>query len=413
MRFLFVSNFYPPAGRGGYEQWCQEVAEGLTARGHMVHVLTSRYRSAQLNTTEPEWIHRILHLELEIASLKNAFQFFTHRAKRERENLFCLRELLDSIQPDAVLIWGMWNLHSSIPALLEERMGKHVAYYMGDYWPMLPSPFEGYWDAPARNILTGIPKAFLKPVAKSILPDETKSLLRFEHVLFPSRFLLDEFERKHIKIQISRVVYGAIDTRLYFQPHESAKVEKEILTLLFVGRLSKEKGVHTAIQAIGLLVRVHGLRSIRLKIVGDGEPEYETFLRDLVIKEGAEKFVQIMPAQPKDSLPLLYGNADIFLFTSIWAEPFGRVIVEAMASGTPVIGTRVGGAAEILIANENALTFSPDDPLDLAAQIKRLVESPELRFKLAETARQTAIGRFDIRRMTDEIGEYLVSVAKA
>ncbi len=412
MRFLFVSNFYPPASRGGYEQWCQEVAEGLMERGHTVHILTSTYRLSQLNIVEPKWIHRILHLELEIASLKNAFQFFTHRVKRERDNLSRVRNLLDKVKPDAVLIWGMWNLHHSIPALLEDRMGNRVVYYMGDYWPMLPSPFEGFWDAPARNILTGIPKGFLKPVAKTILAGEIRPSLRFECVLFPSKFMLDEFERKQVKIRKAQVVYGAIDTQVYLQSHRKERNEKDIISLLFVGRLSREKGVHTAIQAVGCLVHTHALQNIRLIIVGDGESDYEVFLRNLVAKEGLEKFVQITPAQPKESLPSLYGNVDIFLFTSIWAEPFGRVLVEAMASGVSIIGTRVGGAGEVLMENENALTFPPDDPLKLAAQIKRLVEAPELRKRLAESARQTAISKFDIQRMTEEIGAHLVSTAK-
>ena len=48
MRILFLSNFYPPVSRGGYEQWCQEVADGLVARGHEVTVLTSDYRRSEV-----------------------------------------------------------------------------------------------------------------------------------------------------------------------------------------------------------------------------------------------------------------------------------------------------------------------------------------------------------------------------
>lgn len=412
MKFLFVSNFYPPASRGGYEQWCQEVAEGLRKNGHSVYILTSTYGLSQLNAPETEWIYRRLYLELEIASLKNAFQFFTHRRKRERENLSRVRNLLDTVQPDAVLIWGMWNLQHSIPALIEKCMENRVAYYMGDYWPLLPGPFVGYWDAPARTILNGIPKMLLKPVAKTILAGEMRPSLRFEHVLFPSKFMLNEFAKKQVKIRNAQVVYGAVDTQMYLQGSQKEMSKKDIISMLFVGRLSREKGVHTAIQAVGYLVRSYEIQNIRLIIVGDGETEYEVFLQSLVAKEGIEKFVQIMPAQPKESLPSLYRNVDLFLFTSIWAEPFGRVLVEAMASGVPVIGAQVGGAAEVLMENENALIFPPENPLILADQIKRLVESPELRKRLAESARRTAINRFDINRMTEEIGAYLTSIAK-
>jgi glycosyltransferase involved in cell wall biosynthesis len=88
------------------------------------------------------------------------------------------------------------------------------------------------------------------------------------------------------------------------------------------------------------------------------------------------------------------------------------VIVEAMASGVVVVGTPVGGAAEILVDGENALTFTPDDPASLASQLKRLIESPELRGRLARSARQAAVDKFDIRRMTAEIETYLQGITQ-
>jgi glycosyltransferase involved in cell wall biosynthesis len=154
-------------------------------------------------------------------------------------------------------------------------------------------------------------------------------------------------------------------------------------------------------------VRDYGFKNIKLTIVGDGEPEYEAYLRQLAMQENVASLVTFVPAQPKETLPALYQQFDIFLFTSIWPEPFGRVIVEAMASGLVVIGTPVGGAAEILKANENALTFTPDDPISLAQQLQKLSESPALYAQLAKAGRETAIGQFDLPRMTNEIEAYL------
>jgi len=117
--------------------------------------------------------------------------------------------------------------------------------------------------------------------------------------------------------------------------------------------------------------------------------------------------VTFVPAQPKEALPALYQQADVFLFTSIWPEPFGRVIVEAMASGLVVIGAPVGGAAEILKANENALTFMSDDPSSLAQQLRKLSEAPVLYEQLTKAGRKTAVQQFDLQRMTNEIETYL------
>ena len=84
-----------------------------------------------------------------------------------------------------------------------------------------------------------------------------------------------------------------------------------------------------------------------------------------------------------------------------------------MASGVVVIGACVGGAAEILVENENALTFPAGDPLALAKQIKRVKNSPELRANLANSGRETAVSKFDLERMTEEIESYLETLLQS
>lgn len=399
MRLLFLSNFYPPASRGGYEEWCREAAEGLRAAGHEVQVLTSDFGAADLSEPDPTWVHRSLHLEMEFTTLRNAFQFFTGRGKREQENLTCLRELVESFKPEAAVVWGMWNLPRSVPALIEELLPGRVVYYMGDYWPSLPSQFNDYWEAPARTLLSNVPKALLRPVAQNILARDELPRLRLEHVLFPSKFMQREFERLGFTPRCTEVVYGAIETSPYLQL-AAPRVSKDYISLLCVGRLVPQKGVHTAIEALEYLVRTLGIYNVKLTIVGSGEAEYTDRLHQMIQDENIAALVNFLPAQPKEALPGLYQQSDIFIFPSIWAEPFGRVIVEAMASGLPVVGTRVGGAVELLIENETALTFDPDDVVGLAQQLKCLIESPALRARLGSRGREAAVNRFDIQRMT-------------
>ena len=406
MKFLFLTNFYPPASRGGYEQWCQEVAQRLKNRGHDVLILTSTHGHNILQSPDPEWVRRKLHLEMEFASIRNSIQFFASRKKREKENWTLLQQTIEGHAPDAILIWGMWNLPRSLPALAEKLMPGKVAYYMGDYWPTLPSQFENYWNASPRNFLTGLPKYLLKPVAQRILANEKKPALLLDRVIFPSAFMRDEFIRKGITPKDIDVIYGAIETSPYRDLEKKTK-QNDKISLLYIGRLTHEKGVHTAIEALAHLVDQHGLKNLKLTIVGDGDPDYVEYLHQLVEQKKITPFVTFMPAQPKETLPAFYHQSDIFLFTSIWAEPFGRVIVEAMAAGVAVVGTAVGGASEILMENENALIFTPDDPASLSRQLEQLIETPSLRRQLANAGRQIAMDKFDIQRMTTEIEAYL------
>ncbi|MCB0207887.1 MAG: glycosyltransferase family 4 protein [Anaerolineae bacterium] len=413
-RTLFITNFYPPASRGGYEQWCQEVAEELRQRGHDIIVLTSRHGLQEITETEPAWIHRDLHLEMDIASLKNGIQFFTHRKQREQENLYCLKQLIQEFSPDYILIWGMWNLSRSIPALAEKTMPGRVVYYMGDYWPTLPSQYQYYWEAPARNGLTAIPKNILGPLALQILAREKQPSLQFSHVLFPTTFMCNEFKRNGVELNQTKIIYGAVDTTLYRTQNGNSvsKSHNGKLSLLYVGRLTHEKGIHTALEALKILVDQHGDHIAQLTIVGTGDTKYENQLRQFAQDNGLELLVNFMGNQPKEAMPNIYRQADIFLFTSIWQEPFGRVLVEAMASGVVVIGTATGGASDILKDHENGLVFLPDNAIDLVKKINCLIDKPQLRQIFAEAGRRTAFEKFDIQRMTSQIETYLQSIVE-
>jgi glycosyltransferase involved in cell wall biosynthesis len=408
MRLLFLSNFYPPCGSGGYEQWCQEVAEQLRADGHEVVVLTSQHQRERAEATEPNWVRRVLHLEMEFASLRNGLQFFMARQAHEQANLTCLEQSIAEIQPDAVLIWGMWDLPRSLPVHVERLLPGRVAYYMGDYWPTLPSQYQLYWEAPARNWLTWLPKAVLGFIARRMLANIKMPVPAFEHVIFPSEFMRSELAQQGVQVQAAKVIYGGADTSLYLQPQGARSFDaQDSITLLYAGRLRPDKGTHVAIEALSKLVHQHKLTNIHLQIVGTGEAEYLAHLHTLVAQYQLGQYVTFLGGQPKAAMPRLYQQSDIFLFTSIWQEPFGRVLVEAMAAGTVVVGSATGGAAEILLEDVNGLTFAPGDADGLAAQVARLVASPALQQRLAATAQKMAVEKFDIRRMAQGIASYL------
>ncbi len=410
MRILSLTNFYPPVAQGGFEQWCQEVSEGLRARGHEVEVLTSRHRRAAA-PGDPPWVRRDLYLEMELASLRNGVRFFVGRRRRRQANLVCLRRLVARFRPDAILAWGMWNLDRSLPALAEQLLPDRTVYYMGDDWPTLPAQYRFYWQAAPRSRLTAWPKRALGSLALRMLARESLPALRFEHVLFPSRFMRDDLARRGVKARRSRVVYGAVDTTPYVSPGAPERRAGDGWTLLYVGRLAPSKGVHVAVEAMAQLVHRLEIRGARLLIVGAGEARYEARLRALVRRERLEPFVEFVGRQGNRAMPEYYRRADVLLFTSLWPESFGRVLVEAMASGAVAVGAAVGGAAEILEHGQNALVSRPGDARDLAAQVARLIRDPDLWRRLSQAGRRVAVSRFDIKRMVDEIEEYLSGVA--
>ena len=135
-------------------------------------------------------------------------------------------------------------------------MPDRTVYYMGDYWPTLPSQWQNYWQVAPRNWFTAVPKLILKPMANYSLTKEEKYSLALENVIFPTKFLQNEFAQLGIMPPESTIIYGAIDTKEYqTQTGCLEKENKDELSLLYIGRLSEDKGVHTAIQALSILVR--------------------------------------------------------------------------------------------------------------------------------------------------------------
>jgi spore coat protein SA len=174
--------------------------------------------------------------------------------------------------------------------------------------------------------------------------------------------------------------------------------------LMYAGQLHPYKGVHTLLEAAGLLKRDHGL-TLQLSIAGDGPAEYREQLRRQATREGLN--VSFLGKVPHSELPALYRDSDIFVFTSTWREPFGLTHLEAMASGTPVVSTRDGGHGEFLRHRENSLTFEKENARELADRILLLVRDGELRERLAVSGRREVEERFTMRRYVDDLEGFL------
>src|SRR5260221_10323950 len=93
------------------------------------------------------------------------------------------------------------------------------------------------------------------------------------------------------------------------------------------------------------------------------------------------------------------GDLDVLVHASTRPEPFGRVIIEAMAAGLPVIAARAGGVSEIITDGVDGLLAEPGDLENYRLQLDRLLRSTELATRLAGARRQTLGDRFSIQRV--------------
>ena len=103
----------------------------------------------------------------------------------------------------------------------------------------------------------------------------------------------------------------------------------------------------------------------------------------------------------QDRVPSLYQEADIVIVPSIWVEPFGITTLEAMSSGLPVVGSRIGGIAETIVHGQSGLHFEPGNSEQLCALLRGLLESSDLRHRLGEEARRRAVEQYDWDQVVD------------
>jgi D-inositol-3-phosphate glycosyltransferase len=169
--------------------------------------------------------------------------------------------------------------------------------------------------------------------------------------------------------------------------------------VLFVGRIEQIKGIDVLLRALGLLFFRHPeYRSDLCLLVvggaldpGDDAPETEKIeeLRRLVHQHRMEANVSFVGSMDQQRLALFYAAADVCAVPSL-TESFGLVALEAMACGTPVVGTRVGGLQTLIEHGESGLLVPAGDYQALAEAIAHVLSDHRLRMHLAHGARDRA-----------------------
>lgn len=200
------------------------------------------------------------------------------------------------------------------------------------------------------------------------------------------------------------VINQHIDTRV-FKPNSKRKwqmaklqLKSKNFNILFVGRLELYKGVWEVIFAAKKLLEDKGLKNYNLKftMIGEGSEKKRLLAQEKRLGI-AEKIIHKTVSY--DKMPEEYRKADIFLApsraTRHWQEQFSTVLLEAQASGLPIVTTRSGAIEENV--GEAAILVQPADFYSLAQAVKKLILSPKMREKLGRRARERAVKYFDIK----------------
>ena len=236
---------------------------------------------------------------------------------------------------------------------------------------------------------------------------EKTALANADRIIAVSRAMRDDIlDLYDIGAARVQVIHNGIDTTAYRQIRNAAVLDRYGIDpsqpyVLFVGRLTRQKGI------VHLLKAIHHVESdFQTVLCADAAdtPEFARKVETEIIKVRAKtgkKVIWIREMVPTKFLIPLYSQAAVFICPSVY-EPFGIINLEAMACGTPVVASMVGGIPEVVVHDKTGrmVPFEPCGPTDaepkyperfardLAAAVDTLIRSPERCIEMGEAARR-------------------------
>lgn len=346
MRIGIITQSYYPI-HGGVAQHAHHEALELRKRGHEVTVVTSYFnRGDELYT--PDWVERI---GMDVTMPFNgAFINVTvgrHLAadlqRIQRERQFDVVHIHQPLDPLLGLI--------AIRALDVPKVVTFHTYRDHVY------PYVWFHEQLERDYLARI-------AVKICVSDVAKSLI--------AKYFPGEYE----------VIPNGVDPgRFHPGVEHIAKYDDDVFTILFVGRMDPRKGLRHLLHAYARFKPAHP--KSRLVIVGGGilQSYYRRFVQPAGLTD-----VHFEGYATPEQLPRYYATADCYVSPVTAGESFGIVLIEAMASGCPVIGSDVGGYRFVIDHERNGLLVPPKNPDALAAALAHLADDTAFRARLGRQA---------------------------
>lgn len=368
LKILQVSDAYYPFP-GGVSEHMHHLSKALRKRGHEVHILTAKYADEK----DEEYVKRVGKIHTFLANKTQITWTFS------------------------------WNL----PFEVKKFIRKNRFDVIHTHGPLAPNlPFLALHFSNSINVAT-FHTAFVGfnfyKIAKYFFKNAFKKI---DCAICVSKKALSEIYPHFPDRKKYRIIPNGIDTER-FRP-EGEKIDKFLkypFKILYVGRLEPRKGFPILLKAFELIAdKIDGI----LIVAGKGveEENYKNMvpetLRERVFFEG---FV------PFEKLPAYYRTCDLYVSPAIGGETFGIVLLEAMASGAPVIASDIDGYNEVVKDGENGILFEKGNYKELSEKILMLYKNKNLRKKIAERGLKFA-KNFDWEKIAERVEEIYLKMVK-
>jgi len=421
MRILIVSSLYPPHYVGGYELRCAQVAENLVRAGHRVRVLTSRYSLSRAGSfrvpATSETLHgvpveRFFHFRPWEAPPR--FLYTLELARRQIQDARRFLEIIAEFRPDVVNWWNLEGLTKILLPIPAQRGipdvhciddSTMISQYgaQGENDPTFWFPFwQGRWGpAPIRPFLPPLLRSRENRLNAQGIPTRPFPYLP-RHVCFVSEYLRFDFAQAGLVFPSSEVIYGGVMPKQFHVARHPRDFLAEPLRLLYAGFLSPDRGLHTVIEALGLLPSQVRAR-LALSVAECGPPKptpYVKALHSRILDLGLSGTVAFLGKLPHEDMARVYRDHHVLVFPSTRKEGLPMTMMEAMCAGCAVITTGSGGAIE-LADPANLPLFPKDHPVALSRLLARLAADRELVYRVAMQGQRTVLAKFTFDKMME------------
>jgi glycogen(starch) synthase len=361
LRVLILSWEYPPRIIGGLGRHVYHLSTALASQGIKVHVVTKDHPGApEYEESEGVHIYRVVNYPPDITQEE----------------------------------WVPWTLQFNV-ALLEKAVAlindiKNINVIHAHDWLVahaaasLKHAYQIPLVATIHATEYGRHQGHLPgPMNKLIHQIEWWLTFESARTICCSQYMMEEitniFELPVDKVD---VIPNGIDAESFKRDVSVDLYRKQFVKpgdklVFFVGRLVYEKGVQTVIEAMTLII--NKIPNVTFVVAGSGP--HMNQLKSLVDAFDLEEKVKFTGHLDTDTLSAFYKSADLTVVPSLY-EPFGMVVLESMAMGTPTIVADTGGLSEIVVHEETGLKFEPGDPESLADAMFRILTDKELAERL-------------------------------
>ncbi len=399
LRLCFVSQTIPPEVIGGIGRYFMDLARELASRGHEIHVITTSNAHSTVDLEDRVWIHRIAKPATGMsAKCPSAPGRIAGNACAVADEV---RRIADRWPLDAVYA-AMWDVEHL--EVIGERIAPVVTALVTTLGITLRTRPEWVAD-----------ESFMDEFCRPMLELERYVMEHSDHLHGISEAIVEEVQvSAGIELDRSRITVSPIGSSDLF-PAAPDRSGRDHVTVLFVGRFEKRKGIDLLLAATAQVLAQRTDVSVVLAGRNDlpaehGAPyasEFQERHRDAPWFDR----VDFPGVVDDDRLEQLLAGADIFVAPSRF-ESFGLVYTEAMMASLPVIALDAGAAREVIVDGSTGLLVSPDVD-SLVSALHRLCDDSGLRAQMGLDGRARFESMYSVGAMADRAEELFRTVADA